>query len=360
MFMPSRREILKIAASVGVMAAGMPFAGITKSRADGTITAIEWGGHYIDAIKKIAEKQSDVQVNWQLHASGAMAILPKIKATWPHTGIDLLAGWDPLWQAVAREGWAEPVTLERVPNLADIPPKLLVKDGAGNIISVPRTITSMFWYYRQDAIPFEVTKLDDLLDPRLKGKLCFPAPSINSNLQMVSLALYKGGDERNLEPAWEFVKALARSGNIGRVATADNDVTNSISSGETCISFQTGSAVIEQARNFKIRYLTKMDPASGFRSFIFQEGWCVLKGGHTDSAFQFVNFSISPENNAEFNRDIAGIPVNTKSTVPDEIKPMVFNNDEMDRYAFIPDWSYLSTQNDVWMKRWEQEVVPLL
>ena len=39
---------------------------------------------------------------------------------------------------------------------------------------------------------------------------------------------------------------------------------------------------------------------------------------------------------------------------------MVFNNEEMDKYVYIPDWAYLSEQGDAWMKRWEQEVVPLL
>ncbi|TIW49735.1 MAG: ABC transporter substrate-binding protein, partial [Mesorhizobium sp.] len=121
-----------------------------------------------------------------------------------------------------------------------------------------------------------------LLDPRLAGKVCFPAPNNNSNLQMVGLALHKGGDERNMEPAWDFVKELARSGNIGRVATSDSDITSSISSGETCISFMGGSGAIEIGRAFKIKYLTKMDPESGFRTFLYQEGWCVLKGEHAD------------------------------------------------------------------------------
>ena len=75
---------------------------------------------------------------------------------------------------------------------------------------------------------------------------------------MVALALHKGGDERNMEPAWDFVKELAKSGNIGRVANADTDVTNSISSGETCVSFAGGSFVTQLARDIKIKNLTKV------------------------------------------------------------------------------------------------------
>ncbi|MER8805206.1 extracellular solute-binding protein, partial [Mesorhizobium sp. M0998] len=359
MFIVSRRKFLEGAGSAVAFATAVSFAG-GRARAAETITAVEWGGAYIEEIKKLAAKQSDVEINWQLHAGGAMVILPKIKANWPSPGIDLLTGWDPSWQVIAREGWAEPVTVEKVPNLADIPQKLLVKDSSGNVINIPRTISTLFWFYRKDATPFEIAKIDDLLDPRLKGKVCFPAPSLNSNLQMVSLALHKGGDERNMEPAWDFVKELARSGNIGRVANADTDVTTTISSGETCISFAAGNGAIDLARNFDIRYLTKMDQETGFRAFLYQEGWCVLKGGQSDAAFKFANFAINPENNSEFNRAVAGIPVNVKAKMTDEIKPLAFNNEEMERYAYIPDWSYLSEQGDAWIKRWEQEVIPLL
>ncbi|MCK1333275.1 extracellular solute-binding protein [Bradyrhizobium sp. CW9] len=356
----SRREFLKSVASTAALGTGISLVGVAGARAEETITAVEWGGNYASEMKKLAAKQSDVKINWQLHAGGAMAILPKVKAKWPNSGIDLLTGWDPSWQSIAREGWAEPVALEKVPNLADIPQKLLVKDSTGSIINIPRTITAMIWYYREDKAPFQIANIDDLLDPRLKGKICFPVPTLGSNLQMLSLALHKGGDERNMEPAWEFMKKLARSGNIGRVANADSDITTSITSGETCITMQGGSGPIERGRNFKVRYLSKMDKQSGFRSFVYHEGWCALKGARTDVAFKFANFAIGPEANTEFNQGIRAVPANVKSKVADEIKPISFNNEEMDRHVYIPDWAYLSTQSDAWMKRWEQEIAPLL
>ncbi|RWQ78666.1 MAG: hypothetical protein EOS85_18045 [Mesorhizobium sp.] len=64
------------------------------------------------------------------------------------SGIDLLTEWNPSRQVVGRESWAEPVTLEKVPNLADIPQKLLVKDSSGNIVNIPRKVSGLFWFYR--------------------------------------------------------------------------------------------------------------------------------------------------------------------------------------------------------------------
>lgn len=360
MFTVSRRGFLQSAASAAALGAGVSPFGSLAARAAETITSVEWGGVYLDEIKKVAAKQSDVQINWQLHTAGAAAILPKIKASWPNTGIDLLTGWDVSWQVIAREGWAEPITLEKVPNLANIPPKLLVKDGAGNIINVPRTLSAFFWYYQPDSTPFEITKIDDLLDPRLAGNIVFPSPLLNSNMQMIGLALHKGGDERNMEPAWDFVKRLASSGNIGRVANSDSDITSSLSSGETCVSFQAGSLAIAGGRGKKIKPLSKMPPESGFKTFLYQEGWCILKGGHTDAAMKFVNFAIDAVNNGDFNRGIGGVPVNVKAKASEDVQPMVFNSEEMEKHVYIPDWSFVSEQADAWNKRWEQEIVPLL
>lgn len=355
----SRRELLKTAASAAALGAVGSLT-TTKVQAAETITAVEWGGAYIDTMRSLVAKQSDVNVNWLLHEGGAMTILPKIKAGWPNPGIDLLAGWDPVWQVIKREGWAEPIPLDKVPNLADVPAKLLVKDAGGNVINIPRAIDYAFWFYRSDITPFEITKIDDLLDPKLKGKICFPVPTLNSNEQMISLALAHGGDERNMEPAWDFVKELARSGNIGRVANADSDITASISSGETCISLQASTGASTLARQVKLRFLNKMEPKTGFGTFVFHEGWCVLKGGHTDAAFKLANFLIDPENCGEFGRAIGAIPANSKAKLSEEMKALALSSTELEKFTYIPDWAYLSEQSDAWMKRWELEVAPLL
>ncbi|MCK1526195.1 extracellular solute-binding protein [Bradyrhizobium sp. 182] len=359
MFATSRRDFLKGAASAAAMGTGVSPGG-AGARAAETITAVEWGGNYIDTMKKIAASQSDVAINWQLHAGGSIAILPKIKATWPKHGIDLLTGWDVSWQTIAKEGWAAPVTVEQVPNISDVPQKLLVKDSAGNVINIPRTISALYWWYREDLVPFEITKLEDLLDPRLKGKICWPVPSLNSNLQAVSFALHKGGNERNMEPAWDFLKQLARSGNIGRVAIADTDTTTSITSGETWVTFSAGTAANRIGQNFKLKYLSKAPSQSGFKTFVFHEGWCVLKEGRTDAAFKFANFALRPENNEHFNRSIGGVPVNAKAKPSDDVRHMSFNNEEMERYVYIPDWAYISQEVNAWNKRWEREIQPLL
>ncbi|MER8671605.1 extracellular solute-binding protein [Mesorhizobium sp. M1156] len=359
MFTLSRRRLLKTAASAIAIGSYSSLRGISPSLAAETISGIGWGGVVIKGLKAVTSG-APVEVEWQTYSGAAATFLTKLKASWPDTGLDLMQGWDPTFQIIAREGWAEPVAVERVPHLADVSPKLLVKDPAGNVINVPTNLGAFSWACRDDITPFTITKLDDLLDTRLKGKVLVSPPTSGSNLSMLSMALYNGGDERNMEPGWDFMKKLASSGNIGRVAVTDIDITNSISSGETSVCFTPYANINKLPSSMKVRFLTKLDRQSGFLTFFYSEGWCILKSGKTEPAFEFANFMLSPEQNTKYCEIISAIPANIKATAPEAAKPFTFNLDEMDRYGYVPDWAYITDNVNAWAKRWETEIQPLL
>ena len=101
-----------------------------------------------------------------------------------------------------REGWLETVTLENVPNIVNVPEALITTDEEGNWKNIPRNTGAVYFGYREDIVPFEITSINDLLDPRLKGQILWPDPFYGTNVQMVMLALARGGDEFNMEPGW--------------------------------------------------------------------------------------------------------------------------------------------------------------
>ncbi len=356
----TRRDLLARSACSLALAGASTLAVPRFARAADEITVVEWGEPYIGAMKAVAAQQDTVDVNWVLHSGGAAAILPKIRATWPEPQYDLVAAWSPVFQAMNKEGWCEAFTAADVPNIAEIPESLIHKDEQGRFLTIPRTMSAIHWWYREDTCPIEIKTLDDLLDPRMKGKVLFPDPVLNTNLQIITLALHRGGDERNLEPGWEFVKELAKSGNIGRVAHADVDTLNSISTGETCVTFSGAPNAVKLNENFPIVSLTKVGRETGFVTSLYNEGWCILKGGNTKAAFDFANHTISAKSNEDFNSAGGGIPTNITSERAARLDHLAFTDEELDRHAFIPDWAYISEQVDGWMKRWEQEVVPLL
>jgi spermidine/putrescine-binding protein len=86
----------------------------------------------------------------------------------------------------------------------------------------------------------------------------------------------------------------------------------------------------------------------------------MLKGPNAKQAMEFANFTASAENNEAFTMNIGNAPANSKAKASEDLKDVVMTPEELEQFAFVPDWSYIGGQDDGWMKRWEQEVVPLL
>ena len=41
---------------------------------------------------------------------------------WPRVSYNVISGWDPTFRAMINEGWVEPVSLDEMPALKEIPP----------------------------------------------------------------------------------------------------------------------------------------------------------------------------------------------------------------------------------------------
>jgi putative spermidine/putrescine transport system substrate-binding protein len=350
----NRRQAL-LTSAAAIAASAVP---LTAHAAATELTVVEWGGNVVDAMKAIAATQDAVTVTWALHQGGSGAILPKIKATWPNAEFDYVAGWEGSFNGMLKEDWLVPVTVETVPNLADIPEKIIVKNAAGDWMAVPRAVGGIYFAYRSDICPVEIKSIDDLFDPQLQGKLCWPGPTQSMMLQIVALALHAGGDENNMEPGWELMRKLAESGNIGRIAVTDTDFTTSLTSGETVAGFYSEPQLTEVAAAFPLVRLTKTE---GLPVFLYQSGFAVFKNRpNLEATLAFINHAISPEM-SELYASIAGeAPLNAKAKTPDSLKHLSFTPEEFDRYVYVPDFNVILTQQDAWAKRWEDEIAPLL
>lgn len=322
------------------------------------ITVAEWGGDVVEAMKQISAKQAEVEPNWVLFQGGAGSILPKIKASWPNPELDYTAGWEGSFTSMVAEDWLETVSTELIPNLADIPEKIIIKDRQGNWKAVPRAVGGIYFGYRKDQSPVELKSIDDLFDPKLKAKIVWPGPTQNMMLQIVALALHAGGDEHNTEPGWKLMLELAKSGNIGRIAVTDSDFTNSMTSGETSVGFFAEPAWAAVAKNFDVQHLTKQD---GLKTFLYQSGFGVLKNRpNTAATMAFINHAISPEMNTLFGKVVGEAPLNSKATTPPHLAHLSFTPEELNKYVYVPDFSEVLAQQDNWAKRWESEIAPHL
>lgn len=352
----TRRRLLGSLAAVGVVGAAGRLIGPARAATD--LTCVEWGGDVVEAMKQIAAAQSAEQVRWVLHQGGAAAILPKIKAAWPQCDYDYIAGWEGSFNTMLKEDWLETIDPAAVPNLADIPEGIIIRDPKGAIKAVPRAVGGMYFGYRTDTAPVKITKIDDLFDPRLKGAVVWPGPTQSMMLQIVALALSAGGSESNMEPGWKLMKDLAKSGNIGRVAVTDIDFTNSLTSGETSVGFFAEPGWAAVAKTFPVTRLTK---SPGFKTFLYQSGFGVMKNRpNLKATLDFVDFAISPAMNGLYAKVAGEAPLNRKATTPDSLKHLAFTPDAFKGFVHVPDYNLVLSSQDAWAKRWEQDIAPLL
>ena len=355
----TRRDFIKTAG--GLAAAGfastMPFARSAHGAAP--LVAVEWGPPYIDNTKTVLENWDGGDIVWELHQGGAAAILGKIKASWPNTKYDVIDMWAPVFVSMMKEGWSEPLTVENIPNLADVPEALITKDADGNFMCAPRSVNYAHFAVRADTVPIDIQHIDDLLDPKLKGQIAWPSPILNTSLQVVAMALAKGGDEFNPDPGWDMLKEIARAGNIGRIVHTTTDIINTLSSGETSVTFADLGTLSGVAKHFPVHYLTKTDDS--IKSFPAVEGWVVMSNSEQkEKAYDFINFLLSPEAATTYNQLNQLPPASSKATPADGLDHVIFSNEELERFAHIPDYDYVSKQVDAWVKRFEAEIVPLL
>jgi putative spermidine/putrescine transport system substrate-binding protein len=355
----TRRQTLKSAAATAAVAIlGGTLGSIRRASAATNITAVEWGGDVVNAMKQIEARQDKVKVNWVLHQGGSGAILPKIKASWPNAEYDYVAGWEGSFNGMAKEDWLVPVSVEKVPNLADIPQKIIVKNGKGDWMAVPRAVGGIYVAYRKDISPVEVKSIDDLFDPRLKGKICWPGPTQAMMLPLVALSLHAGGNEKNMDPGFALMKKLAQSGNIGRVGVTDTDFSTSLTSGETAVGFYSEPQLTVVGKSFPLVRLTKQE---GVPTFLYQSGFAIFKNRpNLQATLDFVNYCISPEMSTLYAEVAGEAPLNAKSKTPESLKHLAFTAEEMDKYVYVPDFNVVLSQQDAWTKRWENEIAPLL
>jgi putative spermidine/putrescine transport system substrate-binding protein len=355
----TRRQSLKGGIGIaGLTVIGGTLASIRSAAAATEITAVEWGGDVVDAMKQIEANQSQVKVNWVLHQGGSGAILPKIKASWPHPEYDYVSGWEGSFNGMIKEDWLVPVTTQMVPNLANIPDKIIVKNAKGEWAAVPRAIGGIYCAYRKDTCPVEIKSIDDLFDSRLKGKICWPGPTQAMMLPLVALALHAGGNEHNMEPGWAFMKKLAKTGNIGRVGVTDTDFSTSLSSGETSVGYYSEPQLTTVAKSFPVVRLTKQQ---GIPTFLYQSGFAILKNRpNLQATLAFVNHCISPDMNNLYAEVAGEAPLNAKAKTPDALKHLAFTPEELDKYVYVPDFNEVLAQQDTWARRWESEIAPLL
>ena len=359
--MTRRRFTQAALAGSGLAATGLLTPGlVTPARAADRLLVVQWGAQWIDVSKQILAKYQethDTQVAWELHSGGAAAVVAKIKATWPNTQYNMLSVWDPVFRAMIAEDWLVPVDESIVTNLATIPDQFIQKNDKGQKMSIPLSTAGAFWGYREDLLPGGFDSIEDLLRPEFKGKLCVPYPINLTGLFIVSCAIQRGGNEKNAEAGWDLVKELAAKGQIGEICTSNSEYINAMATGQYSVGFWNNGGWFATAKNFPVKIKNRMPDNKGF---LYNEGFCVLKGAPTKAAFELANFFAEPKMNELYNMNLGSGPTQPSAKTNPMLAGWYYAPDELAKYAYFADFAYLGKVMNEWNTRWEKEIVPLV
>ena len=79
------------------------------------------------------------------------------------------------------------------------------------------------------------------------------------------------------------------------------------------------------------------------------------------SAMDFINFALNAKNNSTYNAAIDAIPTNDQATALPELEPLIIHSEaERREFRAKEDFAFISTQTEIWNRKWELEIGPLL
>lgn len=344
----SRRRLLQGLAGMGALQLAAP-TGLAFAQS-GSISATTYPGAWESAHRGIllpAFRQA-TGASVALVPSLAVDTVSKIVASKANPPFDVIILDEGPYLAALSQDIFDPIPAEKVPNLADVPSKLIDPRGLGVFVS--GQIIGIA--YNTDTIKTPPTSWDDLLKPEYKGRVGLAGMgSTLMSAWMVEMARLHGGDEENMEPAFDFVQRLLP--NVSAVAS---------SPGALATLFQQGQIDISVHYNNNVGDLQgKGVPVALARP---DTGWVHIKSvmhvvknsRNTDLALAYINEALSPEVQTQMAAAPYFIaPVSSKAEFSEGLKAYAANTAEIEAMNGV-DWAKLNPRRAEYIDRFNREI----
>lgn len=200
------------------------------------------------------------------------------------------------------------------------------------------------------------TSWDDLWNSQYKGKVAINDLVSNGGVQaFVEAAKSKGGDEKNIEPAFEKYEELAP--NLLTISASTAQLTDMLTRGEVWIApWWDGRALSLEDSGAPVGYVL---PDEGAYATIVM--FSIPKGTkNQDLAYKFIEMSLEPEAQIGFAKEMYYGPTNQETELPSELADRVIYGKEMVESLQFVDWEQVAKDRSEWIDRWNKEIVPLL
>jgi putative spermidine/putrescine transport system substrate-binding protein len=308
------------------------------------LTIQTWGGVWEQGARAVGDafaKKHGAQVVYEQQQNTRMGIA-KIRAQANAPQIDIVFSTADALQQATDEGLLAAVDPAQAPALAALP-KQAVHKASVDVMNI------LFGFvYRKDLAPFELKRWNDLLDPRLKGRVASPNAIFAGGRWLIMAALIGGGNEHNVQPGFDFLTKLK-----------PNIVTFVATDGESIKAVQSGEAAV-LAFGLLSDFAKLIGPQSNLRFIIPADkpvltstiGIGIANPKNAALAHKFVDFIATAESQQAYCAAIVCTPVHPSAKAPEAIADFRPPADRI----YDADWGAINKNLAAWDDRFKKEI----
>lgn len=342
----SRRQLVQgMAAGSALALAGGP----ALAQAGGSIAATTYPGAWETAHRQhlVPAFQAATRAQVNLVASLAVDTVSRVVAAKANPPFDVaILDEGPFLNAMQQDIF-EKLPTDKIPNIKDIPPRFIEPNGLGVFASA-----QVFGIaYNTERIKTPPRSWNDLLKPEFKGRVGLVGlGSTLGSAWMVELAKLRGGSEENIEPGFDFLKAVLP--NVGAVAANPGALATLFQQGQIDISVHYNNNVGDlQARGVPIALAR---PDTGWSLVL--AAFCIIKNTkNVDLAAAYINAAISPDVQSRMaEAPFFVAPTNRRATLSKGVQQYGTLAD-MEKFNRV-DWAKLNPRRASMIERFNREI----
>ncbi|MCC7047523.1 MAG: ABC transporter substrate-binding protein [Alphaproteobacteria bacterium] len=326
--------------------------GAGPAAAQSTLTIGMYGGSFEKAMREIVVPafQKQHKVDFQYVAGNSTDTLARMQAQKAKQEIDIAFLDDGVMVQAVALGFCAPLAdapvYKDLYDIARIPGHKAVAAGF-----VATGITYNKKYFGEKGWPAP-TSWKDIADPKYKKLLAMsPITGTYGLHTLVMMARVNGGGEKNIEPGFKAMQAVAA--NIQSFPPSPAKMSESLQAGETVISiWGSGRTVALANTGFPVDFVYPKEGAVAL-----MVGVCpVAKPDASDLAQKFIQFNLTPEMQAVWAKEQGFGPVNKNTKLaPDVAKQVPYGPDQVGKLIAV-DWDTMNKEREAWTKRWQREI----
>ena len=309
-----------------------------------TLVIQTWGGVWEEGARAVGDAfaaKHGVEVIYEQQENTRLGIA-KIRAQAADPQVDIIFSTADALEQAAEENLLVKVDKTLAPNLALLPERA-VRDTAVDMMNI------IFGFaYRSDLAPFELTRWEDLTDPRLEGQVASPTGVFSSGRWIIMAALINGGSEHDIEPAFAFLAKVKP--NIVNFVATDGESVKALTSGEASVlAFGLLSDFAKHlGPDSNLRFVVPTD----HKILTTAVGVGMPNPDKAELAHKFLDYIATAEAQTAYCGFITCTPVNPEASAPasiDAFRPPA-------ELLYRADWRVINAQLPAWDDRFKKEI----